>query len=42
MALEHEEILFELALMPEFIAKMRERWKEKVVKVADFKKRYGL
>jgi len=42
MVLEHEEILLELALRPEFVAKMRKRGKEKMVKMTDFAKRYGL
>lgn len=42
MALEYEEMLLEPALRPEFIEKMEKRQKEKVVKVANFKKRYGL
>lgn len=42
IALEYEEMLLEPALRPEFIEKMRKRQKEKVVKVTDFKKRYGL
>jgi len=42
IALEYEEMLLEPALRPEFIEKMEKRQKEKVVKVADFKRRYGL
>jgi len=42
IALEYEEMLLEPALRPEFIEKMKKRQKEKVVKVADFKRRYGL
>lgn len=42
MVLEHEEILLEPALRPEFVAKMRKRGKEKMVKVTDFAKRYRL
>lgn len=42
LVLEYEEMLLEPALKPEFVTKMKERQKEKVVKVADFKKRYGL
>lgn len=42
MAWEYEEMLLEPALRPEFVAKMEKRQKEKVVKVTDFKKRYGL
>lgn len=42
MAREYEEMLLEPALRLEFIGKMEKRQKEKVVKVANFKKRYGL
>ncbi len=42
MVLEYEEILLEPALRPEFVEKMKERGKEKAVKVEDFAKRYGL
>ncbi len=42
MMLEHEEILLEPALGPGFVAKMRKRGKEKMVKVTDFAKRYKL
>lgn len=42
MTLEYEKMLPEPVLKPEFIAKMRKRQKGKVVKVTDFKKRYGL
>jgi len=42
MALEYGEMLLEPALRPEFIERIEKRQKEKVVKVADFKKRYGL
>ena len=38
---EYEEMLLEPALRPEFIGKIEKRQKEKVVKVANFKKRYG-
>ncbi len=42
MTLEYENMLLEPALRPEFIERMEKRQKEKVVKVTDFKKRYGL
>ena len=42
MAQEYEKMLLEPALRPEFIEKMEKRQREKVVKVTDFKKRYGL
>lgn len=42
IALEYEEMLLEPALRPEFVAKMKKRQKERVVKVDDFAKRYGL
>jgi hypothetical protein len=42
MAQEYEEMLLEPALRPEFAEKMEKRQKEKVVKVVDFKKQYGL
>jgi len=42
MVLKHGEILLEPTLRPEFVAKMRKRSKEKMVKVTDFAKRYGL
>lgn len=40
--LEYEEMLLEPALRPEFIKKMKKRQKERVVKIADFRKRYRL
>jgi len=39
---EYEKMLLEPALRPEFIKKMEKRQREKIVKVTDFKKRYGL
>jgi len=42
MAHEYEKMLLEPALRPEFIKKMEKRQREKIVKVTDFKKRYGL
>ncbi len=42
MTLEYENMLLEPALRPEFIERMEKRQKEKVIKVTDFKKRYGL
>ena len=39
---EYEKMLVEPALRPEFIKKMEKRQREKMVKVTDFKKRYGL
>jgi len=36
------EDLLEPQLRPEFIQKMKERQKERTVKVADFKKHFGL
>lgn len=42
MALEYGEIVLEPNLRPEFVSKMKRRQKEKIVKVADFAKRYGL
>jgi len=39
---EYEKMLLEPALRPEFIKKMEKRQREKMVKVTDFKKRYGL
>ena len=42
MVQEYEKMLLEPALRPEFIKKMEKRQREKIVKVTDFKKRYGL
>jgi hypothetical protein len=42
MVQEYEKMLLEPALRPEFIKKMKKRQREKIVKVTDFKKRYGL
>ena len=42
MAREYEEMLLEPALRPEFIERIEKRRREKIVKVADFEKRYGL
>ena len=42
MAQEYEEMLLEPTLRPDFTEKMEKRKREKVVKVVDFKKRYGL
>jgi len=42
MAQEYEETLLEPTLRPDFTEKMGKRQREKVVKVVDFKKRYGL
>ncbi len=39
---EYGSSLLEPELRPEFIEKIKKRQKEKTVKVADFKSRYGL
>jgi len=42
VVLEFGEDLLEPQLRPEFIQKIKERQKEKTVKVTDFKKHFGL
>ena len=42
VVLECGEELLEKQLRPEFIQKIKERQKEKTVKVTDFKKHFGL
>ncbi|HLD79234.1 MAG TPA: DUF2683 family protein [Candidatus Nanoarchaeia archaeon] len=42
VVLEFGEDLLEPQLRPEFIQKIKERQKEKTIKVTDFKKHFGL
>jgi hypothetical protein len=42
VVLEFGEDFLEPQLRPEFIQKMKERQKEKTVKITDFKKHFGL
>ena len=42
MAFEYEGMILEPGLRPDFVAKMKRRQREKIVKVTDFAKRYGI